>query len=135
MSKLAAAHKSCYILVKEAIDTYALTNEITINTTVGDRIQGTKGPEVTINQSTFDVTNLSTSDYSVFEFNVSCYSKSYIQAAEMADSVYSSMPPSEEQISLFNTNWYIEPLDLFLEYSDRDDYQASVLIRFRDAGV
>jgi hypothetical protein len=135
MSKLAAAHKTVYTLVKDAIGPYALMNDIEINVTVGDRIQGTKGPEVTINQSTFDVTNLSTSDYSVFEFGVNSYSKSYIQAAEMADSIYSAMPASEEQYNLFSTNWYIEPLDLFLEYSDRDDYQASVLIRLRDAGV
>lgn len=114
---------------------YENLNELTISVTVGDRIQGNKGPEVTINQSTFDVTNLSTSDYSVFEFSVNCYSKSYTQAAEMADTIYSLMPPSEEQYNSFGTNWYIEPLDLFLEYSDRDDYQASVLIRFRDAGV
>jgi len=130
MSKLKAAHKTVYTIVRAAIDTY----DENIVVSVGDRIQANKGPEVIINQSTFDVTNLSTADYSVFEFNVNCYSKNYLIAAELADLVYDQCPASDEVYPFESTNWLIDPLDLFMEYSDRDDYQASVLIRLRDAG-
>ena len=137
MSKLAASHKVVFQLVRDSMDTFESGNQYGINSvsvSIGDRVQANKGPEVIINQSTFDVTNLSSADYSVFEFNVNCYSKNYVLAAQLADVIYNNCPPNDQIYVAESVNWYIEPLDLFLEFSDRDDYQASVLIRLRDAG-
>jgi hypothetical protein len=134
MGGLAAAHRAVFTLVNNSILAYNGLNSTSIKVSVGNRIQGNTEDEVIINQSTFDVTNLSTADYNVFEFNVLCFSKSYVRAAELADTIYDNCPNDTEIVVLGGANWYVVPLDLFMEYSDRDDYQASVLIRFRDPG-
>ena len=134
MSGLAIAHKLCWTLVRDAVpSTNTAGNEIPV--TIGNRIQGQKTLEVTINQSTFDVTNLSQADFASFEFDVKCYSKNYLEAANLADVIYNACPPDDEIFIFESQNFYIQPLDLFMEYSDRDDYEASVLIRIRNAGV
>jgi len=138
MSGLAIAHKLCYKLVRAAVDSEegaGLNVGLEIPVTIGNRIQGQKTLEVTINQSTFDVTNLSQADFASFEFDVKCYSKDYVQAAELADAIYNACPPDDEIYVFDGQNFYIQPLDLFMEYSDRDDYEASVLIRIRNAGA
>lgn len=133
MSGLASAHKLCWTLVRDAVPSINTAgNEIPV--TIGNRIQGQKTLEVTINQSTFDVTNLSQADFATFEFDVKCYSKNYLEAANLADAIYAACPPDDEIFNFEGSNYYIQPLDLFMEYSDRDDYEASVLIRIRNAG-
>lgn len=133
MSGLASAHKLCWTLVRDAVpSTNTAGNEIPV--TIGNRIQGQKTLEVTINQSTFDVTNLSQADFATFEFDVKCYSKNYLEAAGLADEIYAACPPDDQIFVFEGQNFYIQPLDLFMEYSDRDDYEASVLIRIRNAG-
>jgi hypothetical protein len=133
MSGLAIAHKLCWTLVRGAVpSTNTAGNEIPV--TIGNRIQGQKTLEVTISQSTFDVTNLSQADFASFEFDVKCYSKNYLEAANLADTIYASCPPGDQIFVFEGQNFYIQPLDLFMEYSDRDDYEASVLIRIRNAG-
>lgn len=134
MSGLAIAHKLCWTLVREAVPAQTNAGE-DIPVTVGNRIQGQKTLEVTINQSTFDVTNLSQADFATFEFDVKCYSKNYLVAANMADVIYNACPPDDVIYQFDGYGFYIQPLDLFMEYSDRDDYEASVLIRIRNAGA
>lgn len=127
MGQLAKTHKLCFNVVREAV-----SEEIKVS--MGDRFQGNIHPEVTIKQSTFDVLNLSNDDYAVFEYDVSSYAKDYYTAATIADTIYDACPGQTSYINFEGETYQVVALDMFMQFTDRDDWEASVLVRIRKTG-
>lgn len=127
MGQLAKTHKLCFDVVRSA-----LSDDIKVS--MGDRFQGNINPEVTIKQSTFDVLNLSNDDYAVFEYDVSSYAKDYYLAATIADEIYDACPGQTSYVNFEGETYQVVALDMFMQFTDRDDWEASVLIRIRRTG-
>lgn len=124
MGELARTHKLCFDIVREAVPQKTIVS-------MGDRVQGNNDIEVTIKQSTFDVLNLSSDDFAVFEYDVSTYGKEYYSTALLADVIYDACPGPTEYVTFEGNQYQVQPLDMFMQFTDRDDWEASVLIRIR----
>jgi hypothetical protein len=119
-----------------------------IRVSVGARFQGEQNPEVIIQQSSFDINDLNTSDYSTFEISVFCYANTYTEAARIADVVFAAVQNNESytlneseliegsnppEYNVSQSVYHLRGLDLFLEHYDEDGYEANVLIRAIEA--
>lgn len=134
MGQLAKTHQLCFQIVNDAIDDEYGNDFQKIKVSVGDRVQGNNYDEVTVKQSTFDVLNLSNDDFTAFEYDVSAYSRDYVRAATIADVIYDACPGPTNYVNFDGNEYQIVALDMFMQYTDRDDYEASCLIRIRRVG-
>ena len=135
-----------YEVVRDALAAESTMSHIRVS--VGARFQGEQNPEVIIQQSSFDINDLNTSDYSTFEISVFCYANTYTEAARIADVVFAAVQNNESytlneseliegsnppEYNVSQSVYHLRGLDLFLEHYDEDGYEANVLIRAIEA--
>jgi hypothetical protein len=131
---LRKAHKSVYEVVRSTLDASSATSHI--KASIGTRFQAEQNPEVIIQQNSFDTNELNNRDFGTFEISVYCYSNSYTEAANVADTIFLAVQNSplydlvEDGVT---TTYHLKNLDLFLEYYDEDGYESNVLIRAIEA--
>lgn len=139
---LLRAHKSVFKLVQDTLSSNDALSHIRCS--VGSRFQAEQNPEVIIQQSSFDINDLNTADYESFEISIFCYSNTYTEAANLADTLFLAIQASPlyaltetetlgGQTTVTVTNYHLKPLDLYLEHYDEDGYEANVLIRVTES--
>ena len=139
---LLRAHKSVFKLVQDTLSSNDALSHIRCS--VGSRFQAEQNPEVIIQQSSFDINDLNTADYESFEISIFCYSNTYTEAANLADTLFLAIQASPlyaltetetlgGETTVTVTNYHLKPLDLYLEHYDEDGYEANVLIRVTES--
>jgi len=139
---LLRAHKSVFKLVQDTLSSNDALSHIRCS--VGSRFQAEQNPEVIIQQSSFDIIDLNTADYESFEISIFCYSNTYTEAANLADTLFLAIQASPlyaltetetlgGETTVTVTNYHLKPLDLYLEHYDEDGYEANVLIRVTES--
>lgn len=127
--------KKTYLRAKNAVSSFHPNATIS----VGARLQGNQGPEIIITQDGHVVDAMpGNHSRQTFNMNLICFDKSYVTAAEMADTVVEQYQNyfSEDEYAGFENGQNSDPQKQYtfiprsqlMYYTDEDDFAVAVKI-------